>query len=81
MEFRSGAASSCNRAISSRLLETNWELSAKPQEKISTKGAKGKRVIHEGAQRIRRRATKRLEEAQEGFAKGREGEKDLHEGR
>ena len=42
MEFRRGAASSCNRAISSRLLETNWELSAKPQEKISTKG------IHRG---------------------------------
>ena len=40
------------------------------QKKISTKG-------HEG----RRRATKGLEKAQEGSAKGRAGGKDFHEGR
>ena len=80
MEFRSGAASSCNRAISSRLLETNWELSAKPQEKISTKGAKGKRVIHQGTRRTPK-GSKGLEQSQEGSAKGREGGKDFHQGR
>ena len=42
----------------------------KGQKKISTKG-------HEGP----RRATKGLEKAQEGSAKGREGGIDFHEGR